>query len=336
MEGLFKKIIESGVFIAIASSIFIVIGFISKFANNRVLGIQSSSIDTTTYIEQSGNFFLQSIQVIFHPIWNTEYLELNFIWLCLFIILVLILIIIKYIKFFNNNLLKRVVLLSLIIVGFLIISTLFNSIIKVESVLQPKKIQVIKSFVQAMEYNVTYIKSPQKYNERIIKISEEAHNNTKGLNSLFSVVTNENDNKRKETYLTIIILGIFILIMLWISFYLHKESIQKIHKYMLFLLVNYFILFLSYTHGVLGTSYNYPIADLEYKIGKKDYKAENVIILENNSNRILFLNRLNYMKIIEIPYTNVSVLEQKAKIKLFKNCSQNEKGEIKLCEEYFL
>jgi len=347
MNIFLKKLIESGVIIAIISSLFIMIGFISKFANNRVLGIYNSNIDTTSYIEQAGSFFLQSLQFFLKPTWYTNYIPFNFGLILLFIILIVIMISLKYMRIFKITL-RRIKLFKiifvyknlislLIILSFLIISTLFSSIVTVESVLQPKKIDNIKLFTtNAIDFNATYIKTPKKYNQHIINPYEQTHN-TKGIKKLFNLSTEQNEIKRKQTYLTIVILIIIIVGILMIILNLCKQYIQKIHKIMLGFLFSYSIFFLSYTHGALGVSFSYPLVNLEYKIDDKVHKIKNIILLENNMKRVLLLNRLDYMKIIEIPYSNILVLEQKAIIELFKNCSKSSEKEkkVELCEESF-
>ena len=96
----------------------------------------------------------------------------------------------------------------------------------------------------------------------------------------------------------------------------------------------YITIFIAYAHGAIGVSYSYPLVNIKYTINEKIQELQNVFILENDGKRIVILDRLNYMKIIEMPYSNIKSITQKAKIFLFKNCSQK-KGDIKLCEEFF-
>ena len=359
MDSLFKKVLESGVIIAFLSSLFILIGFMSKFAQNRVLGISILNLNAISYIEQAGNFFIQTSQIIFNFSFNTEYININFFILCLYIFIWILLVLVpthlykdvynflkSKIKYFpiKESFFVTLGLFTSIVLLFSIISNIFTPIVGVKSIfqVQERNIEQIKLFTQAENHNFSYEKNPDKYNNFIIQPYERNHNierqdSTNKINFLFNIAHNNsklNGLNSKNTYLTIFFLIVILLIMLILILYKYKSYIQKIHKIMVSLLLAYILIFISYTHGVVGLNYEYPIVDISYKVDKSITKLRNVILLENNSKRIIILNRLNYMKMIEIPYSSIQIIEQKSKLLLFQNCS-NLEGETKLCEELF-
>ena len=65
MSNTVKEVVKSGAIIGFITSLLLFIGFISKFAENRVLGIQFDGFKLNSYIEQSGRFFLQTFQAIY-------------------------------------------------------------------------------------------------------------------------------------------------------------------------------------------------------------------------------------------------------------------------------
>ena len=331
----------------------------SKFAQNRVLGISTLNLDAISYIEQAGNFFVQTSQIIFNFEFNTEYININFFILCLYIFIWILLILVPhqlykdiynflqtkskhfYIKksmFVFSGFFLSIVLL------FFIISNIFTPIVGVKSVfqIQEKNIAKIKLFKQAENYNFLYQKNPDKYNKFIIQPYEKNHNiehlnSTNKINFLFNITHKDskfNGLNSKNTYLTIFLLITILTMMLMVILYRYKSYFQKIHKIMVSFLIVYIVLFISYTHGVIGLNYEYPIIDINYKVDTNTTKLKNVILLENNNKRVIILDRLNYMKIFEIPYSSVQTIEQKSKLFLFQNCSNTE-GETKLCEELF-
>ena len=359
MDSLFKKVLESGVIIAFSSTLFILIGFMSKFAQNRVLGISTLNLDAISYIEQAGNFFIQTSQIIFNFQFNTEYININFSILCLYIFLWILLLLppqifkdiytysekkVKYFYFIKKSYFIFLGLILSIVLLFSIISNIFTPIVAVKSILQiqERNINQVELFRKAEKHNFSYEKKPPRYNKDIITPYEKNHNierqdSTNKINFLFNM-THQNNKfnglNSKNTYLTIFLLITILTSMLIIILYRYKNYLQKIHKIIVSLLIAYIIIFISYTHGVLGLNYEYPIVDISYKVDKKITKLKNVILLENNNKRVIILNRLNYMRILEIPYNSVQIIEQKSKLFLLQNCSNTE-GETKLCEELF-
>lgn len=340
-----SELFKSGTILAFISSFLLLTGFISGFAQSRVLGIPTTNNDFTLYVERGGNFLIQSIQSLYSFPFFYHYLNINIAILIAITLLITLLIIFKY-KYhkscFNIEIPERLMNLAIpiliFVLVFYIVINLQKPFLRISSIIQPTSSFEINNIKNAIRNGITYDTSLEFYNLIIKDFYNDKFiecQNNKSPKCLFDIRNNLNSDSSKKTYISLLQIIIVLSLTLLITTYLANEKIKAYLKSCVYFYIFTQSLIIPYIHGTIGIDYIYPIVDISISNGdKEDVKLSKVIYLSNHLGKLYFLDRKKYMAIYSFETSNIKSITQLSKISLFVNCSQKE-GEVVLCEESF-
>jgi len=351
--NILKDVIKSGAILGFFIVIMIPIGFVSRFAEGRVLGFSFENLSVNSYLEHSGKFILQTLQAVYIFPFYTEYINIKFLLLVIILITILIYIIpfdkvplpffYKIYKIIKTEKCMRLFCIINILIFYILLLNIFIPFIHVKSVIQPttmSELMILKKSSQILTYSkensFKYSKLIDKYVSKKFCNCQDNKNTNRLAFCLFNWKSYNNTNKRKNTYITIVhILLCLLVLFILISKIIKKYSVnwqKKMFKMALYYLF-FCIIILSFLHGVLGLDYSYPVVNIKFKNGQS---INGVFLINKNSQFINLLNRKNYLTINKLFLSNdILSIDQKFSASPFKNCNINSKGKIILCEEKY-
>lgn len=331
----FHETIKSGVIISIVTAISVIIGFVSSFAESRVLGLPFENTNAATYLLQTGKMILQtlqSLQSIFETKWPLEYL-LSYKWWGIIVCGICVALAVVRGRYLNiipdwlRKILQRI--LSGLGLGIVCLSigSIMTDYYMVRNVLQHNSMfgWEMHEYISHSFHNGHDLDARDAYNTEIVSEYYKSYMDD-FPERLFNPLTENNQQLRKGTYLVVVVLlTLFYVFTLLLTF----------KKWLRYTIFAFACTALSYVHGVVGTSYTFPVVTVYYTHGEAIVRQRNgLLLLREGTEYQILIDRGDFMKIYRIPKNAILSIEQKGKIDLFQNCAKRN-GEVVLCESTF-
>lgn len=351
MERFFKQAVMNGALVGLGGAFIIVAGFISNFAESRVLGISEDVSDSVLgYAEKGGDYIIQAGQAVYRFPLNFTYIPMDcFSLVCLGIVLVVFVcaLIVKFAKpaaddsISSGEKRKYFCFMSgkqgcynlfsamLLIAAFALSINIFSGILTIQSVILPASVSGPEAGALAL-WEKGAKKAPYVY---VLRKFARCETNDKPVSCLFDWRNDRNGvNERKETFITIIQMALILVVVATISRRLCQHKLIS-SGFIVFLMLQGF--FSAYTHGAISSSYSYPIISIFERSNLRDKPAiSGVFLISRQDKSLLLLDRRKGLHYLYYDLNGKSTIQVHAYASPFENCSLKETG-FELCEESF-